>query len=275
MSIQAVAWAIETRVGDPTLKCLLIAIANYANDDWVAWPNQNTLSFDTEISKRTVQRALEKLVKAGLIEVTMRRRSDGSQASSLIRLLRTSVDAGGQNVTLPAGGHSSVVGGVDIAVSPPHATKVSTPNEPSINHQIEPRDRKRADADRFFDEKFWPNYPKRFGRNPKEPARQALLSAVVGGENPEDILEGLRRLVRTMRDTQRIGTQFVPTALVWIRGRGWKDDPVEPENRQRDRGSRPAQKSFFGAVLDIGRRDDDQGPDDDRGGGDPGPHSRG
>lgn len=88
MSIQAVNWAIETRVGDPILKILLITLANLANGDDETWHNQIKIAFDTEISVRTLRRRLHELVELGLISMEERRRENGTKTSSLITLLR-------------------------------------------------------------------------------------------------------------------------------------------------------------------------------------------
>jgi len=52
MSIQAVAWAIEQRVGSPTGKILLICLANYANERGECWPSQRIIAEQAELSRR-------------------------------------------------------------------------------------------------------------------------------------------------------------------------------------------------------------------------------
>ena len=68
MSIWAVNWALLTPVTNPTHKLVLVALANFADDDDLAWPRVDTLSQLTSSSRRTVFRALDALVGAGLIE---------------------------------------------------------------------------------------------------------------------------------------------------------------------------------------------------------------
>ena len=224
MTIQAVAWAIEVRVGDPTLKVLLIAIANHASsDEWLAWPKLELLAHESEISKRTVQRALDKLQAIGLIEITPRYRKDGSQTSSLIRII-----SDGHFVTPPPPRGQFVTGGGDTAMSPPLVTKVSTPNEPSENRQIEKKrpSVSRVDFDEWFKTMFWPAYPKRFGQNPKTKAADKLFLKIKSGENPETIMAGVARLVAELKLQGKLGTQFVPQAITWINGKGWDDDPM-------------------------------------------------
>lgn len=52
---------------NPTHKLVLVALANFADDD-LAWPRVDTLSQLTSSSRRTVFRAVDALVTAGLIE---------------------------------------------------------------------------------------------------------------------------------------------------------------------------------------------------------------
>lgn len=50
------------------------------------WPAINTIAADLELSRSTVKRALNDLVKAGLIEKEPRYRENGSYTSSLLIL---------------------------------------------------------------------------------------------------------------------------------------------------------------------------------------------
>jgi Helix-turn-helix domain len=95
MSFQAVAWAIEVRVGDPILKNLLMAICHHADrETWSCWPSQDLLAFESEVSKRTIQRKLEELQERGFLRIEKRRNQDGTQANSRLTV------TGGQAVTL-------------------------------------------------------------------------------------------------------------------------------------------------------------------------------
>lgn len=88
MSIQAMNWAIESRVGEPTLKILLMMIANYVPPYEIScYPKQDLLAFDTEISVRTIRRSLQKLAALGWIKIENRTRADGGKSSNLITLI--------------------------------------------------------------------------------------------------------------------------------------------------------------------------------------------
>ena len=71
MSIWAVNWAFHTEVAPPVHKLVLVALANFADDEDLAWPHVETLAGMASVSTRTVQRALKALEEAGLIERSM------------------------------------------------------------------------------------------------------------------------------------------------------------------------------------------------------------
>lgn len=83
MSVTAMAMAWMRKTGSPATKCVLMALADHANDDGVCWPGQEAISRKTEMSVRSVRNHLEKLVEAGHVRVEERRRADGSKTSNL------------------------------------------------------------------------------------------------------------------------------------------------------------------------------------------------
>lgn len=257
MSWGANEWARKTRVGDSKLKLILIMLSNYANEAGECWHSQERISYDTEIPIRTLRRKLEELAERGLIEIVPRVRVDGTKASNLIRLLASPPanvadgDASGQNSQRPKEGVTTgQKGGSPPAIyvaehESPRTTRIS-------NESIRARE-----AARFFDEQFWPAFPKRDGSNPKEPAKKKFMAAVVSGENPEEILAGAIRLEQDLRRQGALLSKFVPQCVTWINQRRWKDDPPPspaggpPGNGPNDRGG--GQASFFGLANEIGK----------------------
>ena len=87
-------WAWR-QVLTPTLKLVLMALADAADDQGVCWPSVSTLAKKCTVSKRTVQRSLRVLIDDGLLIAEARRRHDGSSTSNRYRLLI----AGGDNLS--------------------------------------------------------------------------------------------------------------------------------------------------------------------------------
>ena len=72
VSWAAVRIAMETPMGDPTAKLVLVAIAYRAGTYGWAWPKVATICADTGLSERSVRRAISRLVDAGRLEVETR-----------------------------------------------------------------------------------------------------------------------------------------------------------------------------------------------------------
>lgn len=108
MSVEAIAWAAKQKAGSPGAKLVLIALANYANEDGECWPSQATLAQWTEQGERTIRRHLIDLEQLGLI-TRKARTSSGNFTSDLILLnvsrrpiLPAAILTDGQKRQLPA-----------------------------------------------------------------------------------------------------------------------------------------------------------------------------
>jgi hypothetical protein len=79
-------WALRQDL-KPIPKFILVVLGDAANDQGLCWPRTSTIAGKVGVSPRTVQRAIQHLVKRELITVKQRYRSDGSCSSNLYRLL--------------------------------------------------------------------------------------------------------------------------------------------------------------------------------------------
>ena len=89
-------WAWQQAL-TPTLKLVLMALADAADDQGVCWPSISTLAKKCSVSTRTVRRSLRVLIDSGMLIAEARRRGDGSSTSNRYRLLI----AGGDNLSPP------------------------------------------------------------------------------------------------------------------------------------------------------------------------------
>ena len=64
---QARTWARKLRLHNPYGKAVLLAVANYMNEDGSAWPGQATIAQDTDLSEETVVKRLKWLDGIGAI----------------------------------------------------------------------------------------------------------------------------------------------------------------------------------------------------------------
>lgn len=86
MSWQATSWAARQDCGGVGGKCLLYALANYADMAGRTWASQQRLCADTEMKERALRDWLHELERRDLIIITQRRRPDGTRKADVITL---------------------------------------------------------------------------------------------------------------------------------------------------------------------------------------------
>ncbi|UOK73001.1 helix-turn-helix domain-containing protein [Ancylobacter polymorphus] len=137
MSNEAQAWAskLDIVLGSST-RFVLMALANFANDDNLAWVARRTIVKYTELSLATVTRSLRDLEARGLIERTERARENGSRTTDMIRLL---VGISPRSAAPPCQGDEGGTRHHDKAPSSPRSgplVTVTSP-DPSLEPSIE------------------------------------------------------------------------------------------------------------------------------------------
>ncbi|MGW7237070.1 helix-turn-helix domain-containing protein [Streptomyces sp. NPDC054804] len=81
MSIEAMAWAFRQDIPKPGAKLVLLALCDFADEQWSCFPGQATLAQKTSQGERTVRRHLDWLEAEGFI-VSHARFSDGRRTSN-------------------------------------------------------------------------------------------------------------------------------------------------------------------------------------------------
>ena len=78
MSVEAIKWAFDQRVGDPLVKFVLVALANFAEPaDGLCWPKQEILLAMTEVSERKLRYAMKAIESAHGVRRVHRWRASG------------------------------------------------------------------------------------------------------------------------------------------------------------------------------------------------------
>ncbi len=95
MSIAAQKWALRQELG-PVPKFVLVVLAEAGNAEGICWPRVSTIAERVGVSTRTVQRAIQYLVRQKLVTVEPQLRPDGSSTSNRYRL---SLTEGGDKLT--------------------------------------------------------------------------------------------------------------------------------------------------------------------------------
>lgn len=127
MSVQAIGWALAQTVGASSAKSVLVAIANYADENGQCWPSQGRIAADTELTDRSVRTAMALLEEKGFIRRVERRRPDGSRATDTIILITQP-----EKSSAPPETPSKKA---EAFSPPPEAVSGLTTFEPSVNHQ--------------------------------------------------------------------------------------------------------------------------------------------
>jgi len=74
MSIHNLNLAFKSEIQKSSLKFILVALADYANEDSEAYPSIETITRKTSLNRKTIQSGLVELVNLGYIEDTNQRR---------------------------------------------------------------------------------------------------------------------------------------------------------------------------------------------------------
>lgn len=238
MSVKVMSVVWESRIGTPSLKAVLLKLADCAADDGTrCYPSVPRVAAETELSERTVTRALGDLREKGLISIVAEgggARSTEYQInlSALAELGKKQAMAQTQDVVSPLTECHPCHGVTPDTVSPDPCHGVTSPltqchptpdtvspstinNHPiTINHP--------PGAGGF--EEFYGWYPKPEG---KVSARKAYEAAVKAGVDPAAILAGLRRYIArcASRGTQE---RYHPMPERWIAERRWEDGDFVP-----------------------------------------------
>ena len=106
MSVQAISAVLAMRGVGPAKKMVLMALANYADENGRCWPSNARIADECGVSRRQVIRVLKELETDGFIARTPDERRDGSQSASITDLLML----GGDKLSPPGEGQPRVLG---------------------------------------------------------------------------------------------------------------------------------------------------------------------
>lgn len=102
MSMLLMVKAMQTKVGNPLRKLVLIKLADNANDQGECWPSYQYIADQCEVSRRSVISHVKALESCGLIK-TIHREGPKGNTSNLFRLCipSESLSLGGESPALP------------------------------------------------------------------------------------------------------------------------------------------------------------------------------
>lgn len=198
MSIQAIAWALDQTAGSAAAKLILIKLADNTNDSGVCWPSMATMSRQTELDERTIQRHLKVLEEKGLLRIEPRF-IDGVQRSN--------------NYYLNLSPHPVTV--------PPHPRQDDTQGGGTVSPRTfskEPSVEPKESREQF--EEFWEVYPKKVGKD----FAQREWDKVTASTPAEQIVRGA---IAYSLAAESVEPRYVPNPARWLSEGRWKDQSVE------------------------------------------------
>ena len=233
MSIQAVAFVLDTEVKEVAAKMLMVSLANAHNKDTgLCCPSIARLSAESSMSRRSVQRWLKWLVEQGFIQVIEKADSTGRQQANEYRIVGYSKGAK-MTPSLPTKRSTDTHEG-DKGDAPEGVNCDAPLKEPEEYRKNEPEHERAS-----FDE-TWDIYPQRPGANRTEARREhdrlsddetVRLYTAVQRFAQWHIEDAAARNV-----SPESQLQFRPGMGKWIRTGAWvealhislKSDPVPP-----------------------------------------------
>lgn len=194
---------------------MLLAIADFADDDGRAYPAVASLAKKCRMKPRNVQTILATLRNSGELVIRL---GEGPKGTNLYRIPPLQGIAPLQD-SAPLQGIAR--GGAKACANPLQGIAP----KPSVNHQ-EPSTRaqnRAGEGDAAFAE-CWQSYPKREGGNSKTEALKAYRARIKAGVPPEDLLSGVKRYAAYNRATGKEGTAYVKQASTFFGpGDHWKE----------------------------------------------------
>jgi len=222
-------------IGSPTLKGVLLYMADNASDDGTGiWTSKGNIARDLELSKRAVQIAIQNLMEFGIVlEDGTRKCVNGFTMEYSICLdTLNRLPSTRENLSKGTGEPHSPVNHIHgygrttfTGTGEPHSPKPSL--EPSLEPSKErdglfdametPEAKKSGDG---FDE-FWNAYPKKAG---KPAAQKAYQKAIKNGAAPDAIITGAKRYALWLSTGGP--KDFRPTVKFpqgWLNDERWND----------------------------------------------------
>jgi len=177
---------METKIGDPLAKLLLVALADRADKDTgQCWPSLARLCEDTEMSMATVTRRLHLLEEGGFI-----RRDQRDQKSTLYTLSLTERP-------------------LSLTERPP---SLSQRDEPITMNQSE------NNKDILIEfEEFWSVYPRKVGKGQARTAFKAALRKAT----KDELVSAVTKYAEQVRGKD---IAYIAHASTWLHGERWLDE---------------------------------------------------
>lgn len=207
----ATVWEKSQHSGTGLL--MLLAIADFADDEGQAFPSVATLARKCRMKERNAQYILSELIESGELAIL---RGNGPRGCNLYKINIRSL---GVQQSAPVQSTAPLQQSAHPPCNTVHLTPATectqTIIETSVNHQGPLR----GELQQSF-MSFWNAYPRKAARADAQKAWKKL------NPNP-DLLVSIMAALKSQSqsaDWQKDGGKFIPYPATWLNGRRWEDE---------------------------------------------------
>lgn len=213
MSIFCMTAVWERSQHSGTHLLMLLAIADFSDDDGRAYPSVPTLARKCRMKERNARYILAELVDSGELSTQV---GKGPKGSNVYKIKLASLG-------MQHGAGVQAIAGVQQSAPTPCNTLPLTPATECSQTIIEPSVNRQSFVD------FWKAYPRKVARSD---AQKAWIKLKVDSTLLATILRAIEEQKLTA-DWQKDGGKFIPHPTTWLNGRRWEDEVTTSANAQK------------------------------------------
>lgn len=256
MSNEAITWAFKQAGLTATEKFVLVALADYADDEHTCFPAHQKTADRVSASKSTVQRAIKSLEAKGRLRVIPGKRANGSATTNRYLLnVHGQIDHAGVSGDTRGGYVDDQGGVVTVTIGGSHSDHRAMvtrdhPLTPSVYPPIEPPvepTHQRLDIETLREDDFdrwWSMYPVKVG---KATARKAYRKAALRHDDLAGKLQAY--LEHRARYEGQGWLPNLPHPTTWLNQERWEDRPIPTTDSYR-----PTAEQRFHHTIEMGRQ---------------------
>jgi len=204
-------WVIDADISDRAVRVYAI-LARYADSETLqAFPSRETLAKRARCHWRSIDRAIDELVKLGAVTKTHRKNGDAYQSNIYtLRRVLPRVSLGTDTVV------TGVVTGESVGTDTAGNLTITTELKPE---ELELQNNINAQMTEYFNQ-FWSVYPRKKG---KGQARKAFEKAL----EKTDIATILEGVAAYVENEDMSDPQYIAHPSTWLNGERWEDEYEE------------------------------------------------
>ncbi len=229
MSLDAMRWAFEVPNLRSSVKFVLVALADRANEENECFPSREQLQLDTCLNKETISKATEELERMGLLVKV--RRFNGSTVYKLIGVAMRH-----QSAEKPVSRKT----GSQVSRKCRHQSAgnaaIDEPKNRLLTYQlttIEPKNHSHGDEYAADFLSFWQAWPEGFGAKGSKAEAYREWKRIRGRPDAETLARAASDQANEKRQLQRQGNFVAPFKHVcrWLKAHEWENEVAQVERR--------------------------------------------